>query len=486
MSLLKLACIGDLRNISKTQQALVNTFSLYQRTLEYNITLGPKEQKNQGLFLTFPKCLQYIQNVLDRMLFDNSKSEEFDVFPLRFWNLFERAKNDFKALEIQNIGADFEPIESYQLKAYQLERKENVFINQRNSIAMSDDEDLMMTMIMHTNTELLNKHYNKDEVQNCIKSDPQITPSKDDFSKQLPNLLNNDSATFIKENIKRFEQQVQREITQPSEDLRPGPGFMERLVKQCGLAEEMLEKLKEQQINDTNIEYLSFEDFKQMGLPIGPSRQLDALLKKSKVPPQVLSPVVQIQPQQFNHSISPQNNKPFISNNGGYNNQSNFQKQNIFQQNNRNNYINNNNRPGNQYNNSNGNNSNVQVSKWRGKYRGNHNFNQNNSHQQQQPLTAYQNKRTDAEEEEQIFKEIKASARPLAKKPESIGKSKATPPGILKKRDEKLLSKTAGTISPSKYSLQEKFIKEKVVEDNLNLTQQSQDDSTLTQNSMIE
>jgi hypothetical protein len=38
-------------------------------------------------------------------LFDNSKSEDFDVFPFRFWNISERSrKNYFKTI---NIGAEF-------------------------------------------------------------------------------------------------------------------------------------------------------------------------------------------------------------------------------------------------------------------------------------------------------------------------------------------------------------------------------------------
>jgi len=54
------------------------------------------------------------------------------------------------------------------------------------------------------------------------------------------------------------------------------------LIEQCGLQASDLQKLKDQQINEANIEYLTAEDLKNIGLPIGPSRQLYALILKLK------------------------------------------------------------------------------------------------------------------------------------------------------------------------------------------------------------
>ena len=63
------------------------------------------KEKNRGLTLTFPKCLEYFACVGNKIIFDNSKSEDFDVFPYRFWNLSERCrKPNFKLL---NLGGEF-------------------------------------------------------------------------------------------------------------------------------------------------------------------------------------------------------------------------------------------------------------------------------------------------------------------------------------------------------------------------------------------
>ena len=60
-----------------------------------------------------------------------------------------------------------------------------------------------------------------------------------------------------------------------------------------------MERLKEQQITDENVGFLTSEDLKDLGFPIGPSRQLFALINKLKkqskngklsVPADVVSP----------------------------------------------------------------------------------------------------------------------------------------------------------------------------------------------------
>ena len=58
--------------------------------------------------------------------------------------------------------------------------------------------------------------------------------------------------------------------------------MMQWLIDQCGLLSTDLQKLKDQQINESNIEFCSAEDFTKIGLPIGPSRQLNALIMKLK------------------------------------------------------------------------------------------------------------------------------------------------------------------------------------------------------------
>ena len=64
--------------------------------------------KNRSLFQTFPKYSEFLAKVQERILFDNSKSEDFDVFPLRFWNLAERKSNSAHAhLKRINLGAEF-------------------------------------------------------------------------------------------------------------------------------------------------------------------------------------------------------------------------------------------------------------------------------------------------------------------------------------------------------------------------------------------
>ena len=132
------------------------------------------------------------------MLFDNNKSEEFDVFPLRFWNLFDRCKNDYRRVEQQNTGAEyfhfimsryfetetlkdldirtiidkikimedecapmlepgagkenkikykFYPLETYQMKAFFQDKKEKEFIESKTSIVLSDDEEAFMSQM---------------------------------------------------------------------------------------------------------------------------------------------------------------------------------------------------------------------------------------------------------------------------------------------------------------------------------------------------
>ena len=64
-------------------------------------------EKNRGLTLTFPKCLEYLSTIGNKFIFDNSKSEDFDVFPYRFWNLSERMRKNAASFKIVNIGAEF-------------------------------------------------------------------------------------------------------------------------------------------------------------------------------------------------------------------------------------------------------------------------------------------------------------------------------------------------------------------------------------------
>jgi len=54
-----------------------------------------------------------------------------------------------------------------------------------------------------------------------------------------------------------------------------------KLLK-MGNAEEYYEKLKQEKITEDNIEYLGFEDFKNLGIPIGPARQLYETIRKLK------------------------------------------------------------------------------------------------------------------------------------------------------------------------------------------------------------
>lgn len=61
-----------------------------------------------------------------------------------------------------------------------------------------------------------------------------------------------------------------------------GQNVMEWLLKECGLHEDSFKKLKDQQINESNIGYLSYDDLKNLGLPLGPARQLYGLIQKIK------------------------------------------------------------------------------------------------------------------------------------------------------------------------------------------------------------
>jgi hypothetical protein len=57
--------------------------------------------------LSFPKCVEFFTKVQNRILFDNSKSEDFDVFPYKFWNLCDRIRKNAHTFKILNLGAEF-------------------------------------------------------------------------------------------------------------------------------------------------------------------------------------------------------------------------------------------------------------------------------------------------------------------------------------------------------------------------------------------
>jgi len=78
------------------------------------------------------------------------------------------------------------------------------------------------------------------------------------------------------------EDKAKSDMPQAPNQANGDSSVMEWLVKQCGLKQADLDKLKEQQINENNIEFLTAEDLKNIGLPIGPSRQLYALILKLK------------------------------------------------------------------------------------------------------------------------------------------------------------------------------------------------------------
>jgi hypothetical protein len=63
--------------------------------------------KNRSITVTFPKLMEFMGKVGEKVLFDNSKSEDFDVFPLRFWNLAERNKKSYGQFKTVNLGAEF-------------------------------------------------------------------------------------------------------------------------------------------------------------------------------------------------------------------------------------------------------------------------------------------------------------------------------------------------------------------------------------------
>lgn len=90
-------------------------------------------------------------------------------------------------------------------------------------------------------------------MQDLIRSDPSITPQKGDFiSVSHVNHQRNPSP------IREFDPNSTK--------------IIQWLLNQVGLGDENLAKIKEQKINDGNIAFLSYDDLKNMGFPIGPSR----------------------------------------------------------------------------------------------------------------------------------------------------------------------------------------------------------------------
>jgi hypothetical protein len=51
--------------------------------------------------------MEFMTKFTEKIIFDNNKSEDFEVFPLRFWNLAERTKKNYAHFKTINIGAEF-------------------------------------------------------------------------------------------------------------------------------------------------------------------------------------------------------------------------------------------------------------------------------------------------------------------------------------------------------------------------------------------
>lgn len=86
------------------------------------------------------------------MLIDNSKSEEFDVYPYRFWNLCDRVKEDAKKVELQNIGAEYFHFmmnyyfPSFDMENYDVKSVVEILQNIENDAAMLFDPTASIEM----------------------------------------------------------------------------------------------------------------------------------------------------------------------------------------------------------------------------------------------------------------------------------------------------------------------------------------------------
>ena len=162
------------------------------------------------------------------MIFDNSKSEDFDVYPFRFWNLSDRIRRNERSFKTLNVGAEFFsflmehffegeclkgldirtiidklkllehechlmhepskdkntlkykflPIETHQMMECHVRKSEEEF-KQANITPLSDDDEPLMTSIKQINVEQ-QRFYNKYDLQMEIKSDPKASPLKND------------------------------------------------------------------------------------------------------------------------------------------------------------------------------------------------------------------------------------------------------------------------------------------------------------------
>jgi hypothetical protein len=69
--------------------------------------LDKARDKNKNLIATFPKCGEFLSTFQAKFLLDNSKSEDFDVYPYRFWNLGDRVRKNLATFKALNAGAEF-------------------------------------------------------------------------------------------------------------------------------------------------------------------------------------------------------------------------------------------------------------------------------------------------------------------------------------------------------------------------------------------
>ncbi|TNV82166.1 hypothetical protein FGO68_gene16161 [Halteria grandinella] len=266
------------------------------------------------------KINEFYRLIQSRLLLDNKKSEEFDCFPFRFWNLSDRWRKKQAFIKKQNIGAEFFnfimqeyfddsnlknfdiktvveklklmeqecyqiysnagkqaklnqttikykffPIETNQMTFFQefKKEKEKDKLEDKNIIPLSDDEDeKLRSHIKQLNLEE-QRICNKFMLHQEIKSDDEDTRSRSFQQREIPSTIRQTVASNV-------PQQYQQE---------PQKLNLQQIFEKCGLNETYIQKLEEQQINAENISLLKSEEFIQMGLPLGPAKLLHKLVQ---------------------------------------------------------------------------------------------------------------------------------------------------------------------------------------------------------------
>lgn len=193
-----------------------------------------------------------------RTILDTLKRLEHDLYQIS-----KEAGNGNKGSQAKLIKYRFMPVETHQMMEFQGKKTDEEF-KSPNMQTISDDDEPIMQFTRQTNLEQ-HRMYNKYELQLDMKSDGE---------EEMP-------ARGSGGGTREFQYPT-REMPMQIKGSASGQNVMEWLLKECGLHEDSLKKLKDQQINESNIGYLSYDDLKNLGLPLGPARQLYGLISKLK------------------------------------------------------------------------------------------------------------------------------------------------------------------------------------------------------------